>query len=80
MNNTEIFNVGITRGEYDASLYIDNTDVFKSQVKNEQKKTSSLDHVKLETIPNRGQNVNIYVNWALSKYLNGWNPQILKVG
>lgn len=49
LNNTEIFNVGITRGEHDASLYIDNTEVFKSQVKNEQEKTSSLDHVKFSS-------------------------------
>ena len=53
LNNTEIFNVGITRGEHDASLYIDNTEVFKSQVKNEQDKTSSLDHVKFSATKNK---------------------------
>jgi conjugative relaxase-like TrwC/TraI family protein len=48
LNNTEVFNVGITRGQVDAFLYVDNAAIFKEQVKGEQGKTSTLDHIKID--------------------------------
>jgi conjugative relaxase-like TrwC/TraI family protein len=48
LNNTEVFNVGITRGQVDAFLYVDNAALFKEQVKGEQGKTSTLDHMKID--------------------------------
>jgi ATP-dependent exoDNAse (exonuclease V) alpha subunit len=48
LNNTEIFNVGVTRGQLDAYLYIDDVKTFKDQVKGEQHKTSTLDYLKID--------------------------------
>lgn len=48
LNNTEIFNVGVTRGQHDAYLYVDDVKTFKQQVKGEQNKTSTLDYLKLD--------------------------------
>jgi len=48
LNNTEIFNVGVTRGQHDAYLYVDDVKTFKQQVKGEQNKTSTLDYLKFD--------------------------------